>query len=224
MALLIKICGLSEPATLDVALEAGADMVGFVFFEKSPRHVSLQRAEALSRHVAGRARTVALTVDADDAILAALVEAAHPDFLQLHGRESAARVAQVRARFGLPVIRALALATRDDLAEVASFDVVADHLLFDARPPAASGTPGGNGVTFDWSLLDGVSTRRPYLLAGGLDPENVGDAVRATRTPGLDVSSGVERAPGVKDGGKIARFVARARAADAALGTGAAVG
>ncbi len=214
MALLIKICGLSEPATLAAALEAGADLVGFVIFEKSPRHVPLDYAGALVRRVAGRARTVALTVDADDATLAAVAEAVRPDILQLHGHESVARVAQVRARFGLPVMRALGLATRDDLAQIAAFDAVADHLLFDARPPAGAGTPGGNGATFDWSLLDGIATRRPYLLAGGLTAENVGDAVRGTQAPGLDVSSGVESAPGVKDAAKIARFIARARAAD----------
>ena len=210
MPLTIKICGLSEPATLEAALEAGADMVGFVFFAASPRHVSLATARELGTRVEGRAKKVALSVDADDAALAAIVAALAPDLLQLHGSETPARVAAVRGKFGLPVMRAVALATRADLATVAAFDAVADRLLFDAKPPN-NALPGGNGAAFDWTLLRGVRTRAPWLLAGGLRPEMVAAALRETGAPGLDVSSGVESAPGVKDADAIARFVTAAR-------------
>jgi phosphoribosylanthranilate isomerase len=213
MSVIVKICGLSKPATLEAALEAGADMVGFVFFARSPRHVGLDAAGALGARVAGRARTVALTVDADDLALAAIVEALAPDLLQLHGTETPERVRQVRQRFGLPVIRALSIGGPGDLARIAAFDAVADHLLFDARPPGEATRPGGNGEAFDWNLLRGLSTRRPWLLAGGLTPETVARALRETGAPGLDVSSGVESAPGVKDAARIARFVAEARRA-----------
>ena len=222
MPLTIKICGLSEAATLTAALGAGADMVGFVFFAASPRHVSLATARELGRRVEGRARKVALTVDADDTTLAAIVTALAPDVLQLHGSETPARVAAVRARFGLPVMRAVALATRADLEAVAAFDTVADHLLFDAKPPSQPlptgvALPGGNGAAFDWTLLRGMRTRAPWLLAGGLRPGTVASALRETGAPGLDVSSGVECSPGVKDPAAIARFVAAARQANNAV-------
>ena len=229
MSPIIKICGLSETTSLDAALDAGADMVGFVFFAPSPRHVRLDAARALGARVAGRARKVALTVDADDATLAAIVDALRPDLLQLHGSETPERVRAVRETFRLPVIRALAIAGPGDLARVAAFDGVADHLLFDARPPQGANRPGGNGEAFDWTLLRCVTTRRPWLLAGGLTSETVGRALRETAAPGFDVSSGVESAPGVKDVAKIARFVAAARhaaamPAPAALGTASAMG
>ncbi len=216
MPLTVKICGLSEPATLDAALDAGADMVGFVFFAASPRHVALANARDLGARVEGRAEKVALTVDADDATLGTIVAALAPDLLQLHGSETPERVAAVRSRFGLPVVRAVALATRADLDAVAAFDAVADHLLFDAKPPdnpprGGAALPGGNGAAFDWTLLRGLRTRAPWLLAGGLRPETVAAALRETGAPGLDVSSGVERAPGVKDADAIRRFVAAAR-------------
>jgi phosphoribosylanthranilate isomerase len=222
--LTVKICGLSDTAGLDAALAAGADMVGFVFFEPSPRHVALDRARALGAHVAGRARKVALTVDADDAGLAAVVEALAPDILQLHGEETPERVTYVRARFGLPVMRAIGLATPADLAEVARFDAVADHLLFDARAPKDASLPGGNGAVFDWSLLRVVAARKPWLLAGGLHCDNVEAALGETGAKGLDVSSGVESGPGVKDPHKIARFVAQARRAAEALGSARPIG
>ncbi len=216
--LTVKVCGLSEPAGLDAALEAGADMVGFVFFPASPRHVTPATARALGARVEGRARIVALSVDADDATLAAIVAALAPDLLQLHGAETPERVALVRERFGLPVMRAIGLATSADLAAIAAFDAVADRLLFDAKPPGkapagGAALPGGNGVAFDWTLLRGLRTRAPWLLAGGLRPDTVAAALRETGAPGLDVSSGVERAPGVKDPAAIARFVAAARRA-----------
>ena len=211
MTLTVKICGLSDLVSLDAALAAGADMVGFVFFEPSPRHVTFSVAKALGTRVGGRARKVALTVDADDATLAAIIEALEPDLLQLHGHESPERVSAVRSRFGLPVMRAIAIAERGDLDRIAAFDAVADHLLFDARPPEGTTRPGGNGAAFDWTLLRGIETRRPWLLAGGLTCGNVTHAIAAPRASGLDVSSGVEAAPGRKDPALIARFVAHAR-------------
>jgi len=214
MPLTLKICGLSEPATLDAALDAGADMVGFVFFARSPRNVALDTARTLGLHVEGRAKKVALTVDADDDTLGAIIAALAPDVLQLHGQESLERVAQVRATFGLPVMKALAIGAADDLGRAALYDDVADFLLFDAPAPTGGDRPGGNAAAFDWTLLRGLQPRRPWLLAGGLDPDNVAAALRVTHAPGVDVSSGVERAPGLKDPGRIARFAANARSFD----------
>ena len=208
----IKICGINDAQGLDAALDAGADMVGLVFFERSPRHLSLAQAEALASRMGARTRRVALTVDADDATLDGIVAAARPDILQLHGTETPERVAGVRRRFGLPVMRALSIGSAADLSRVPAFDAVADLLLFDAPAPIAAARPGGNGASFDWSLLRGLATRAPWLLAGGLHPGNVAAALAATGADGVDVSSGVERAPGLKDGGLIAAFVAAARA------------
>ena len=210
---LVKICGLSTPESLDAALDAGADMVGFVFFPPSPRNIGLETARALGARVAGRALKVSLTVDATDEVFVALVEALRPDILQLHGKETPERLLDLRAKFGLPVMKAIGVATAADLAAVARYEPVADRLLFDARPPEDATRPGGNGNAFDWNLLAGVKTDRPWMLSGGLDPDNVAEAVRMTRAPGVDVSSGVESAPGVKDLAKIAAVVARARAA-----------
>ncbi len=217
MTPIVKICGLSEPRTLDAALEARADMVGFVFFEPSPRHVTLAAAQMLAAQVLaarvdGRAQKVALTVDADDATLAAVIEALTPDLLQLHGSETPERVRAIRSRFGLPVMKAIPIAGHDDLLGVAAFDAVCDHLLFDARAPVGASRPGGNGGAFDWAILNGLETRCPWLLAGGLNPANIGAALRTSGARGVDVSSGVEIAPGIKDTEKIARFVAAARA------------
>lgn len=223
MTLTVKICGLSEARALDAALDAGADMVGFVFFATSPRHVPLAAARGLGERVEGRARKVALTVNADDPTLAAIIEALDPDVLQLHGQESPARVLAVRARFGLPVMRAIAIADQSDLANIAAFDEAADQLLFDAKAPAGGTRPGGNGAAFDWRIMQDVPTRRPWLLAGGLTGGNVAAAIVATNAPGLDVSSGVESAPGHKDPAMIADFIARARAAVRPLGSGRAI-
>jgi phosphoribosylanthranilate isomerase len=211
MNLIVKICGLSTPQTLDAALNAGADMVGFVFFAKSPRHISFETARMLAQHMGQRVDKVALTVDADDATIAAIKADLQPQFLQLHGNETAERVAEIRAKFGLPVIKAISLARQEDLAEVPRFEPVADWLLFDAKPPSDTGLPGGNGAVFDWQFLRGLKTVRPWLLAGGLNADNVAGALAATGAPGIDVSSGVESAPGVKDDAQIRAFIANAR-------------
>lgn len=221
MTLLVKICGLSTPDTLDVALDAGADMVGFVFFPPSPRNVSFEQARALGSRVKGRARKVALTVDADDALLEKIIEALKPDMLQLHGHETPQRVAAIRESLGLPVMKVLAIETKSDLAAIASYTSVADRLLFDARPPREATRPGGLGKPFDWHLLENLNLSIPFMLSGGLHAENVAEALRITRACGVDVSSGVESAPGVKDLDKIRAFI---RAARASLDAGTAVG
>ena len=213
MTAMVKICGLSDPAALEAALAAGADMVGFVFFPKSPRHVGLEGALALGAQARGRARIVALTVDADDEALRCIVEALNPDILQLHGRENPGRVKEIGARFGRPTMKAVGVAGRQDFAAVALYETAADLILIDAKPPREAALPGGNGRPFDWALARGFVTRRPWLLSGGLNPGNVAQAIALTKALGVDVSSGVERAPGVKDEGKIRAFVAAARAA-----------
>jgi phosphoribosylanthranilate isomerase len=211
MSLIVKICGLATPEALDVAIDAGADMVGFVFFPPSPRHLGFDTARALGERVRGRAQKVALSVDADDALLDAVVTALRPDLLQLHGREPPARVAALKARFGLPVMKAIAVEAKGDLAAAAAYAAVADRLLFDARAPRKATRPGGLGRPFDWSLLENLDLRVPFMLSGGLDAGNVGEALRITRAPAVDVSSGVERAPGEKDPEKICAFVRAAR-------------
>jgi len=215
MSLIVKICGLSTPETLDAALDAGADMVGFVFFPPSPRHLQLDVACALGQRVRGRAQKVALTVDADEAFLQSIIEALRPDILQLHGAESVAQIAAIRRKSGLPVIKAVPIAVKDDLARIGTYAAVADRLLFDARAPRDATRPGGLGNTFDWHLLKKVRPGVPFMLSGGLDAGNVGEALRITRATGIDVSSGVERAPGVKDIEKIVAFVRAARGAAA---------
>ena len=214
MAPLVKICGLKTPETLAAALDAGADMVGFVFFPKSPRHIDLTTAETLGRQAAGRALKVALTVDADDTALAAIIAALHPDLLQLHGHETPDRVAAVRARFGLPVMKAIGVATADDLKDVQAFAAVSDRILFDAKAPKDAAHPGGNGLAFDWSLITGLDLSIPSMVSGGLDPANVAEALRRTGAQGVDVSSGVETAPGQKDPAKITAFVQAAKGKD----------
>jgi phosphoribosylanthranilate isomerase len=218
MAVLIKICGLSSPEALDVALDAGADAVGFVFFPPSPRNIGFEAARTLGAQVRGRAQKVALSVDADDDWLAASIEALRPDMLQLHGKETPERVVMVRTRFGLPVVKALPIAERADLAPIHLYAKVTDRILFDARAPREATRPGGLGQSFDWRLLQGLDLGVPFMLSGGLDAGNVAEALRITRAPGVDVSSGVERAPGEKDPDKIRAFI---RAARDATGTGA---
>ena len=215
MSLIVKICGLSTPETLDAALDAGADMVGFVFFPPSPRHLQFDDARALGQRVRGRAQKVALTVDAEEEYIAAVIKALQPDLLQLHGFESADRVEALRLTFGLPVMKALPIAVKGDLDRIARYATVADRLLFDARAPRDATRPGGLGNTFDWHLLEDVHANVPFMLSGGLDVDNIGEALRITRASGIDVSSGVERAPGVKDVNKIIAFVRVARRAAA---------
>jgi len=213
MSLIVKICGLSTPQALDVALEAGADMVGFVFFPASPRNVSFEAARSLGARVKGRAKKVALSVDADDDFLDGLVDALAPDLLQFHGKEKPERVAAIKQRYGLPVMKAIAVEAKSDLAAAAAYAGVADRLLFDARAPREATRPGGLGRPFDWGLLRHADPGLPFMLSGGLDAGNIGEAVRITRAPGVDVSSGVERAPGEKDPDKIRAFIRAARAA-----------
>jgi phosphoribosylanthranilate isomerase len=213
MTALVKICGLSTPTALDAALAAGADMVGFVFFPKSPRNLDLEAARALGLRARGRARIVALTVDADDNLLQGVIEALDPDVLQLHGKESPDRVARIGARFGKLTMKAVGVAAPDDLGVAAAYEDAADFLLIDAKPPKDAVRPGGNGLPFDWRLARDFAPKRPWLLSGGLGPDNIAEAIRATGARGVDVSSGVERAPGVKDEAKIAAFVAAAREA-----------
>ena len=213
MSLIVKICGLSTPEALDVALDAGADMVGFVFFPPSPRHLDFDAARMLGARVGGRAQKVALTVDADEEYIRAVVQTLKPDMLQLHGVESADRVEAIRLTFGLPVMKALPIAVKGDLDRIARYAKVADRLLFDARAPREATRPGGLGKTFDWRLLEDVDPGMPFMLSGGLDANNVAEALRITRAPGVDVSSGVERAPGEKDPDKIRAFIRAARQA-----------
>ena len=208
---LIKICGLSTPESLEAALRFGADLVGFVFFAPSPRHLSLDRAHSLSQQVAGRASKVALTVDASDEELRAIISQVQPDWLQLHGRESPERVRFIRQSFGLPVMKAIGISTQADLAGVSDYAPFADQLLFDAKMPKDSALPGGNGRTFDWSILQDLKLDRPWMLSGGLDATNVQEAIRRTGAKAVDVSSGVESAPGLKDINKLRDFIAAVR-------------
>jgi phosphoribosylanthranilate isomerase len=214
MSLIVKICGLSTRETLDVALDEAADMVGFVFFPPSPRHLELEVARSLGEAVKGRAAKVALTVDADDATLAGIVEALKPDLLQLHGRETAERVRDIKRKFGLAVMKALPVETAADLAALPDYRGVADRILFDARPPREATRPGGLGAAFDWHLLENLDPALSFMVSGGLHAANVAEAVRVTRAGGVDVSSGVERAPGVKDGDMIRAFIRAARATE----------
>jgi phosphoribosylanthranilate isomerase len=213
MTPVVKICGLSTAATLEAALAAGADMAGFVFFPKSPRHVGYETARALSAQARGRARIVALSVDADDDVLDRIVEALSPDILQLHGGETPSRVGEIRQRFGRPTMKAIGVAAPEDFAAAAPYDGVADFLLIDAKPPRDAVLPGGNGLAFDWRLARRFSPKRPWLLSGGLDADNVAEAIASAGAFGVDVSSGVENAPGVKDEMKIRAFIAAARGA-----------
>ena len=215
MSVIVKICGLNSEIALDAAIEAGADMVGFVSFPPSPRHLAFDAARVLGKRVRGRAQKVALSVDADDALLDAVIAALQPDMLQLHGKEPPARLAALKKRFGLPVMKAIAVEAKGDLAAVAVYATVADRLLFDARAPREATRPGGLGRPFDWHLLENLDPGIPFMLSGGLDAGNVGEALRITRAPGIDVSSGVERAPGEKDPDKIRAFVRAAREAAA---------
>ena len=206
-----KICGLSTPEAVDAAAEAGAAYLGFVFFPKSPRNLSLAEAEALTLATPPGVMKVALTVNADDALIEEI--AALPiDMFQLHGAEPPARVADLKVRTGLPVMKAIGVADTDDLEKIALYEDVADQILVDAKPPKGGEVPGGNGLAFDWRLIEGRDWKGPWMLAGGLDPGNVAAAARLTGAAQVDVSSGVESAPGVKDIAKIRAFLEAATA------------
>jgi phosphoribosylanthranilate isomerase len=207
----VKICGLTSPQDVVAAAEAGARYVGFVFFPKSPRNVSVQQAKALAAEVPFGVAKVALTVNADDALLDEITQNVAIDILQLHGSESVARVAQIKARTGLPVMKAIGISDADDLQKIVDYGRVADMLLVDAKPPKNADLPGGNGLAFDWRLLAGRKWAVPWMLAGGLTPDNVQQAIQLTGARQVDVSSGVESAPGVKDPAKVAAFVSTAQ-------------
>src|SRR5471030_2978395 len=215
MSLIVKICGLSTRETLDVALQAGADMVGFVFFPASPRHIGLNTARDLGRQAKRRALKVALTVDADDATLANIVEALAPDILQLHGKETVARLRDIKQKFATELMKVIAVETPADLASLPGYAAVSDRILFDAHAPKGATRPGGLGSVFDWHVLENLDLKLPFMVSGGLNAENVAEAVRVTRAGGVDVSSGVERTPGVKDPEMIRSFIRAARATNA---------
>ena len=209
----VKICGLCRPEDVTAVADAGASYGGFVFFPKSPRNVSIAQARDLALGAPVGLAKVALVVNADDAMLDAITAAVPLDMLQLHGSESPARVAEVKARYGLPVMKAVGVGGPEDLAAIDVYAEVADQLLIDAKPPKGADLPGGNGLAFDWQLLAGRKYWSvPWMLAGGLTPDNAAEAVLRTGTRQLDVSSGVESAPGVKDAAQIAAFVAAAQA------------
>ncbi len=214
---LVKICGLKTPETMEAALDAGADMVGLVFFPRSPRNIALASAAALARRARGRAAIVALIVEADDEAIEAIVDSVAPDWLQLHGQETVERAAAIRRGFGRPVMKAVAIASPADIDLARLHAPGVDRLLLDAKPPADAVLPGGNGLPFDWRLVAGLDLEKPFMLSGGLTAQNVAEAVRIARAApafvGVDVSSGVEIAPGVKDADRIAAFIAAVRQA-----------
>ncbi len=202
-----KICGLSTPDAVRAALEGGAAYVGFVFFPASPRNVRPELAARLAEPARNKAGVVAVTVDADDQALDVIMAVLKPDLIQLHGRETPQRAAAIAARTGVGVIKALPVSEAADLSAASAFDGAVDHLMFDAKPPKGSSLPGGVGASFDWTLLAGRRFQRPHFLAGGLDPWNVRDAAKLSGAPLVDVSSGVERGPGLKDPGLISAFL-----------------
>ena len=218
MALLVKICGLSTEESVEAAIEAGVDMIGLNFVSRSPRYVTLERAARLADLARGRTAIVALVVDAHDSQLAEIASAVAPDLWQFHGQERYERLRDARAVFGRPIIKVIGISQAADVQAVRNFAPLADHILLDAKPPKGAAYPGGHGQPFDWELLAALPCDLPFMLSGGLSPENVGGAIRQVRGLGLrlrgvDVASGVESAPGVKDTGKIRAFVAAARAA-----------
>lgn len=214
MTVEVKICGLSTPASISAAVFGGARYVGFIFYPASPRFVGPDRAAALAAMVPSSVLKVGVVVDIPDADLAALLEHVRLDMLQLHGREPPERVAEIRQRFGLPVIKAAPIYTADDLGRARRFEAVADRLLFDAKAPAGASRPGGNAISFDWRLLKDFACPRPWFLAGGVTAGNVAEAVRQSGAAAVDISSGVETAPGVKSAERIRQFLKAARDID----------
>ncbi|MHA1522849.1 MAG: phosphoribosylanthranilate isomerase [Alphaproteobacteria bacterium] len=211
MATLVKICGIRDEAALTAAIEAGAGMVGMVFFPASPRNIDFSVAAALAAKIPAHVTAVALTVDADNALLDTIAAQVSPGMIQAHGGETPERMAEIAARTGLKTMKVLPVFGRQDIAKAKHYEPVVDWMLFDARPPKGASRPGGHGAPFDWSLMAGVTLSRPWLLAGGLTPQNVGEAVRLSGATGVDVSSGVEHTLGVKDIGLIREFVAAAQ-------------
>jgi phosphoribosylanthranilate isomerase len=208
MTTLVKICGLSTPETMDAALDAGADFVGLVFFPKSPRNVLLRPAAALAAQARGRARVVTLTVDGDDRLLGDIAETVKPDLFQLHGTETPERLSRIKALTGIPAFKALRVRDAADVAKAKAY-AASPFILYDAMPPEGAALPGGNGLTFDWTILREAA--RPFMLAGGLTPGNVAEAIRVTGADMVDVSSGVESAPGIKDIALIRKFIEAVR-------------
>ncbi|WP_299477496.1 phosphoribosylanthranilate isomerase [uncultured Roseibium sp.] len=209
----VKICGLSTEETMEAALDAGADMVGLMFFPKSPRHVSLSKACKLADMARGKAEIVAVTVNMDPDGLSRIRELVEPDIIQFHGSEAPEALAAAKVMQGTKVMKALSVEAPEDLERAEFYSIVADWILFDAKPPKDSELPGGNGVSYDWTLLKDLDLKKPFLLSGGLDPANVGDAIRQSGVSAVDVSSGVEREKGVKDSDLIRAFVAAAKSA-----------
>lgn len=211
--LIVKICGIKTHDLLDAAIEAGADMVGFMHFQRSPRHVSIEDLAGLISAARGRAQSCVVLVNPDNSCVAE-VAALGPDWIQLHGPETPHRVEAIRAEAGVEIMKALPIGSAEDVAQIAGFAEVADRILLDAKPPKGADRPGGLGESFDWRLLEGLDPSVPFMLSGGLTPANVAEAIRAVHPPcGVDVSSGVETAPGVKDSKLIEAFIRNARAA-----------
>jgi phosphoribosylanthranilate isomerase len=215
----VKICGLKTEAALAAALDARADLVGFVFYPMSPRHLSVDAARPLAKYARGIAASVALIVDPDDSLLDKIVSIVEPDMIQLHGSETPERVAQISKRWGKPVMKAIRVETAEDTVAALAFRGAAELILFDAKPASGllNSLPGGNGAAFDWHVLSQVGQQVPFMLSGGLNPDNVGEAIRQTGAKAVDVSSGVERSPGEKDANLIRRFVLAAKAARGAV-------
>jgi phosphoribosylanthranilate isomerase len=207
----VKICGLSEPITMKAALNAGADMVGLVFFAKSPRNVNVEQAAALAKMAKGKVAVVALVVDADDKLLELISKRVRPDYFQAHGNETPNRVSEIAKLTGVKVIKAIAVREAADVAKAESYRSKADLVLFDAKAPDTlkDALPGGNGISFDWTLLKDIKGQ--FMLSGGLSPENVAEAIAVTGAPIVDVSSGVETAPGIKDASLIRKFIEQAK-------------
>jgi phosphoribosylanthranilate isomerase len=207
MGIQVKICGITSADAADAAVQAGADYAGLVFHERSPRYLPLEAAASLANRMRGRIRLVAMLCDPGDEQIAAIIRAVRPDMLQLHGSETPGRTGAIRTQFELPVLKALPIAEASDFAAVPEYEKAADLLLFDAKPASTAVRNGGHGVAFDWQLLRGRKFSRPWLLAGGLNGENVGRAIRISEASGVDASSGVETAPGVKSPDLIRAFV-----------------
>ena len=213
MSVSAKICGISTPEAVTAALAGGAAFLGFVFFDRSPRNIALEAAERLAQPVRNHAKVVALAVDPSDALVDRIAAGLKPDLIQLHGRERPSRVREIAARSGAGIIKVLPVGEASDLAAAADYDGLVDHLMFDTKPAPGASRPGGSGHAFDWTLLAGRRFQRPWFLAGGLDPWNLAEAVQQSGAPMVDVSSGVERGPGLKDPALITAFLDAARRA-----------